>query len=172
MAKSKVKFDTKKEMNCECVEQLHLILENANSFAQNCVNVTTGIFFLQNIFRTFAYNYARYNHIKDNIANKLEEIKKAKSADYIKSLTFELKRLKYQAENSIDLKAFDMIYQDASDIYENLLNNFVNDNNNDNIILSFKTADEILQECYRSLEAGDKNETENDIQYLQAFLDM
>ena len=172
MTKSKIVVDTKKTFNTECTEQLEALLANAKVFASNCVNPTTGIYFLQNIFRTYAYNFARYNYINEQIQNKLEEIKSAKSADYIRSLTFDIKRLKYQAESALDLKAFDLVYNDALDIYENALNNFVNDSNNDNLILSFKTGDEILSECYKSLEAGDKSSVENDIKYLQAFLAM
>jgi hypothetical protein len=172
MAKSKAIVNEKKQLNTECVEQLEGVLANAKAFAQNCVNPTTGIYFMQNIFRTFAYNYARWTHIHDLITEKLEEIKSAKSADYIRSLTFDIKRLKYQAESALDLKAFELCYQDALDIYESMLNNFVNDSNNDNIILSFKTGDEILAECFKSLEASEKNSTENDVEYLKAFLSM
>lgn len=172
MAKSKVVIAEKKEFNAECVEQLQGLLNIAKSFANSCVNPTTGIYFMQNIFRTYAYNYARWTHIHDLIQDKLEEIKLAKSVDYIKSLTFDLKRLKYQAESALDLKAFELCYQDALDTYESMLNNFVNDSNNDNLIMSFKTGDEILSECFKSLEASDKNTVENDIAYLQAFLSM
>lgn len=172
MSKSKAIVAEKKEFNTECVEQLQGILNIAKCFANSCVNTTTGIYFMQNIFRTFAYNYARWTHIHDLIQDKLEEIKHAKSVDYIKSLTFDLKRLKYQAESALDLKAFEVVYQDALDTYENMLNNFVNDSNNDNLIMSFKTGDEILAECFKSLEASDKNTVENDIAYLQAFLSM
>lgn len=170
MSKSKVKFENVKSFNTEILEPLYEILNNANSFAQNCVNPAVGIYFMQGIFRCIAYNHARRQKQNDKMSELLKLAANARNADEIKAYSADLKRMKYQAENSLDLKCFELVYKDAAEMYDNLITNYVEQSTNDNLILSFKTSDEILTDCYKSLEASEKTEIENNIEYLKQYL--
>lgn len=167
--KSKAIIINDVKINPEIIEYLEGILMNAEKIADNCINNYTGLYYLQNMVRTIAYNKARLDYLLEKRIELLNEAEKAKSLDYLNTLKFQIKNCAYKLQNSVDLFCFDSVYAEFAESYDTRLNNFVSDNTNDNIRLSLKTSEEIYDECYKRQKADDMAEIQNDLDVLKAF---
>lgn len=106
---------------------------------QHCSNTRSEIFAQAQFLRIIASRKSYFDYIRQQVSEA------NKNGD-----TDKLKYLLNSVSNAIDNKVCDYIWKDAADMYDNFVNmNAEQEINETNARITFKTSDEILQECQK-----------------------
>lgn len=139
MAKSKAVVTEEKKIENEYFNDYYDLLNIMQSMMQHCTNTRSEIYAQAQFLSIIARRKAYFDYLRQQVAEA------SKVGD-----TNKLSFLINNVSNAIDNKVCDHIWQDAADMYNNFINlNAEQDVNETNARLSFKTAEEILQEAYK-----------------------
>lgn len=115
------------------------LLSVLQKMMQHCSNTRSEIYAQAQFLRVIGSRKAYFDYLRQQIAEA------SKAGD-----TRKLQYLVNSVSNAIDNKVCDYIWQEAADMYDSFVNlNAEQEVNEDNARLSFKTSDEILQECQK-----------------------
>ena len=136
MAKSKAYVEEVKTFNPGVTECLYGIIDNLQRIYENCLSEVAGVFIVSGFVRVFA----QQKNYLDNLREEAADAIKSRDKDAIK-------RAAYRVNNALDNKAFDDAWSTIAGMYDSLITRTIDGQNSDQLIGSFKTADEILDSC-------------------------
>ena len=158
--KSKAIMPKKQVLTPELVGALEGIITNLQKFAENCIQKQTAIYTVSSFVRVFAYQKARFDVMRENIA---EVIDNGTSQD----LSSAIKQLEYNE----DIKSFDYVWSEASDLLDNLITEFCEDSNA-TPYSKFQTADDIYKDCLTQVRNPKSRNDDEKRELLRAMLNM
>lgn len=140
MSKSKSVYATEeKKIENDYYNDYNELLNIFQKMMQHCSNIRSEIYAQAQFLRVIASRKAYFDYIR-------QQVSEATRAGDTKKLEY----LVNTVSNSIDNKVCDYIWQEAADMYDNFVNsNAEQEVNEINARITFKTADEILQECQK-----------------------
>lgn len=140
MAKSKSVIATEeKKIDNDYYNDYNELLSIMQKMMQHCSNTRSEIYAQGQLLRFIASRKAYFDYLRQQVSEA------GKAGD-----TKKLEYLLNSVSNAIDNKVCDFIWQEAADMYDNFVNmNAEQEVNETNARLSFKTSDEILQECQK-----------------------
>lgn len=156
--KSKITEPKKKVLTPELVGALEGICSNLQHFADNCIQKQTAIYTVSSFIRVFAYQKARFDVMRENVA---EVIENGSSQD----LSSAIKQMEYNE----DIKAFDYVWSEAASLLDNLITEFCEDNTA-SPYSKFQTADEIYNDCLKQVRNPKSRNDEEKRDLLRAML--
>lgn len=156
--KSKITEPKKKVLTPELVNSLEGVLNNLQCFTENCINKQTAIYTISSFIRVFAYQKARFDVMRENIAEIIDSGTSQELSSAIK-----------QMEYNEDIKAFDYVWSDASNLLDNLITDYCEDSTA-TPYSKFQTADEIYKDCRTQVLNPKSRNDEEKRDYLRAML--
>lgn len=140
MSKSKSVVATEeKKIDNEYFNDYMDLQEILQRMMQHATNTRTEIFAQGQFLRVIASRKAYFDYLRQQVAEA------SKAGD-----TRKLEYLINSVSNAVDNKVCDFVWQSFAEMYDNFVNmNAEQEVNETNARLSFKTSDEILQECQK-----------------------
>ena len=158
--KSKVITPKKKCATPELVNSLEGIVANLESYVANCNQKMSAIFTVASFVRVFAYQKARYDKLREDASNAIDEGTE-------QDLNAAIKQLEY-AE---DTKSFDYVWSDIAGFYDSLITDYCEDAVS-SPYTQFQTSEEIYKDCYKNILSPKSRNAEQKKEYLRALLDL
>lgn len=81
-----------------------------------------------------------------------------------------LNRVAYLAERMQEEKCFDQLWTTVSSQYDRFIQSYAEMQQNDNIVLEIPTSEEILAQCYQSMEESEANKLKLAIETAKALI--
>lgn len=159
MAKSKAYVEEVKTFNPVVTECLNGIIDNLQKIYENCLSEVAGVFIVSGFVRVFA----QQKNYLDNLREEAAEAIKSRDKDA-------LKRATYRINNALDNKAFDDTWSTIAGMYDSLITRTIDGQTSDQLIGSFKTADEILESCRKYTQEQKEAALDESIKTLQALI--
>lgn len=139
MAKSKAYVTEEKKVESAYYNDYNDLLNVLQSMMQHCSNPRSEIFAQAQFLGIIARRKAYFDYLRQQVAEA------SKIGD-----TNKLNFLVNNVSNAVDNKVCDFIWQEAADMYNNFINLTAEQEINEtNARISFKTAEEILQEAQK-----------------------
>lgn len=159
MAK-KVKVTTPKEKCAtpELVNALEGVIANLETYVANCNQKMSAVFTVASFVRVFAYQKARFDKIREDCANAINE---GSDSDLNSAIR--------QMEYAEDIKSFDYVWNDIASFYDSLITDYCEDATS-TPYTKFLTADEIYQESWKNVLSPKSRNAEEKRDYLRALL--
>lgn len=159
MAKSKTYVEEVKTFNPVVTECLYGIIDNLQRIYENCLSEVAGVFIVSGFVRVFA----QQKNYLDNLREEAADAIKSRDKDAIK-------RAAYRVNNALDNKAFDDAWSTIAGMYDSLITRTIDGQTSDQLIGSFKTADEILDSCRKYTQEQKEAALDESIKTLQALI--
>ena len=150
MSKSKATVFNKPVVSEEYINALETIVGACNTMYQYSLNPQTEIYRISRIVTVFASQVAYMDYLREETQSII------KTGD-----TFLIKRQIQKVDWAQETKAWEKVWTDMAEVYDNMITQFDDQSNNADIILNFKTSDEILEQCrkfYQEKKDLDKSE--------------
>lgn len=161
MSKSKAVVVEEKTFNPEVTNYLLEIIDILHKIHDNCVSDVAGTFIVSGFVRVFA----QQKNYLDNLRQDAADAIKSRDAKAIE-------RAAYRVNNALDNKAFDYTWSEVANMYDSLITKTIDGQNSDQLIGSFKTADEILQDCRKYSQQQKEITLNENIKTLQALINL
>lgn len=161
MAKSKAYVEEVKTFNPVITDCLYGIIDNLQKIYENCISDVAGVFIVSGFVRVFA----QQKNYLDNLREEAADAIKARDKDAIK-------RAVYRVNNALDNKAFDDTWSAIAGMYDSLITKTIDCQTSDQLIGSFKTADEILESCRKYTQEQKEAALDESIKTLQSLINM
>ena len=110
-------------------------------------NTLGEIYRISSIVRLFAKGKAKIDSLRDLLAEGQQ-----------KKDLYTLKRVAYLAERMQEEKALEKMWDKVASEYDNIINNFIQQQANDDIVVEIPTSEEILQQCSSNMEESRANQ--------------
>ena len=81
-----------------------------------------------------------------------------------------LKRVAYLAERMQEEKCFDQLWSTVSSQYDQFIQSFIEQQQNDDIVLEIPPSEEILAQCFQSMEESEANKLKLAIETAKAMI--
>ena len=160
MAKSKVVNPKQKVLTPELVNCLEGVIANLQRYSENCIQKISSIYTLASFVRVFAYQKARYDVLREQAAEAVENGDSAAVKSCIKLL-----------EYNEDTKSFDYVWSDVAGMYDSQLENIMEETTSEPRS-KFQTADEIYEESRKSVLMPKKSADDENRDLLRAMLSL
>lgn len=156
--KSKVVMPKEKCEIPALVEALQGIVANLEHYVSNCNQKMSAVYTVASFVRVFAYQKARFDKIRNDAADAIEN-----GSDQ------ELNSAIRQLEYTEDIKSFDYVWSDISAYYDSLIVDYCEDAVS-SPYTRFQTADEIYKDCYKQVISPKSRNSEEKRDLLRALL--
>lgn len=158
--KSKAYVEEAKCLNPEYLEALDNLWNNCLDLMTHTQNELGEIFRLSSIVYFFAKQKAKIDALRAQLAEAKEN-----SDLYVIKLV--AKRAGYMQEE----KAFDKMWSKVAMDYDNIVNNFIAQTNNEDMLIQINTSEEILDKCARGFAESKAEEYNLAIKTAEAMID-
>ena len=158
MSKSKATVFEKPVINQEYYEALGDIISACQKLYDYSLNPQSEIYRISRFVTIFASQMAYMDYLRQETASII------KTGD-----TFLIKRQIQKIDWAQETKAWENCWKNMADVYDNMITSF-DDQSNTDIIVSFKTSEEILQQCRKFYEEKKDNEKTDLIRTLEQSL--
>lgn len=158
--KSKVIMPKEKCDIPDLVNALEGIIANLEHYVANCNQKLSAVYTIASFVRIFAYQKARFDKIRSDAANAIEDGSE-------QDLNSAIRQLEY-AE---DIKSFDYVWSDISAYYDSLIVDYCEDATS-SPYTKFQTADEIYNDCYKQILSPKSRNSEEKRNLLRALLNI
>lgn len=161
MAKNKSVVTEEKKVENDYYNDYNELLNIMQSMMQHCSNTRSEIFAQAQFLGVIARRKAYFDYLRQQVseASKLGDTNK---------LSFLINNV----SNAIDNKVCDHIWQEAADMYNNFINlNAEQEINEANARITFKTAEEILQEAQKYYTESKEQKNLELVKQLNFLLD-
>lgn len=148
--KSKATVFNKPIVSDEYINALETIVDACRIMYEYSLNPQSEIYRISRIVTVFASQVAYMDYLREETQSII------KTGD-----TFLIKRQIQKVDWAQETKAWEKVWTDMAEVYDNLITQFDDQSNNTDIILNFKTSDEILEQCrkfYQEKKDLDKSE--------------
>lgn len=156
--KSKVVNPKPKCLVPELVNCLEGIITNLQRYSENCIQKVSSVYTLASFVRVFAYQKARYDVLREQAAEAVENGDNAAVKSCIKLL-----------EYNEDTKSFDYVWSDVATMYDSEIENLM-DESTAEPRNKFQTSDEIYEDARKSVLAPKKSVDDENRDLLRAML--
>lgn len=149
MSKSKATVFNKPVVSDEYRDALSVIIDACNTLYNYSLNPQTEIYRISRFVTIFASQVAYMDYLREETQSII------KTGD-----TFLIKRQIQKVDWAQETKAWEAAWSNIAEVYDNMITNF-DDQSNADVILNFKTSEEILEQCrkfYSEKKDMDKNE--------------
>lgn len=149
MSKSKATVFNKPVVSDEYRDALGVIIDACNTLYNYSLNPQTEIYRISRFVTIFASQVAYMDYLREETQSII------KTGD-----TFLIKRQIQKVDWAQETKAWEAAWSNIAEVYDNMITNF-DDQSNADVILNFKTSEEILEQCrkfYSEKKDMDKNE--------------
>lgn len=161
MSKSKTTITEEKKVENDYYNDYSELLNVLQSMMQHCSNPRSEIFAQAQFLGVIARRKAYFDYLRQQVAEA------SKSGD-----TNKLSFLINNVSNAIDNKVCDFIWQEAADMYNNFINLTAEQEINEtNARISFKTAEEIMQEAQKYYTESKEQKNLELVKQLNFLLD-
>lgn len=150
MSKSKATVFNKPVVSDEYINALETIVGACHTMYEYSLNPQSEIYRISRIVTVFASQVAYLDYLREETQSII------KTGD-----TFLIKRQIQKVDWAQETKAWEKVWTDMAEVYDNLITQYDDQSNNADIILNFKTSDEILEQCrkfYQEKKDLDKSE--------------
>lgn len=161
MAKSKAYIEEVKTFNPVITDCLYGIIDNLQKIYENCLSEVAGVFIVSGFVRVFAQQKNYLDNLREDAADAI----KTRDKDAIK-------RAVYRINNALDNKAFDDTWSAIAGMYDSLITKTIDNQTSDQLIGSFKTAEEILESCKKYTQEQKEAALDESIKTLQAMINL
>lgn len=124
-------------------------------------NTLGEIYRISSIVRLFARNKA-----------KIDALRKLCGEASEKNDVYALKRVAFLAERQQEEKTFDCLWEMVARQYDDIIKSFIEQQQNDNIILEIPTSEEILENSVKYLEESNENEVKRLAETAKALINL
>lgn len=149
MSKSKATVFNKPVVSDEYRDALGVIIDACNTLYNYSLNPQTEIYRISRFVTIFASQVAYMDYLREETQSII------KTGD-----TFLIKRQIQKVDWAQETKAWEAAWSNIAEVYDNMITNF-DDQSNADVILNFKTSEEILEQCrkfYSEKKDMDKND--------------
>lgn len=161
MSKSKATITEEKKVENDYYNDYSELLNVLQSMMQHCSNPRSEIFAQAQFLGVIARRKAYFDYLRQQVAEA------SKTGD-----TNKLSFLINNVSNAIDNKVCDFIWQEAADMYNNFINLTAEQEINEtNARISFKTAEEIMQEAQKYYTESKEQKNLELVKQLNFLLD-
>ena len=159
--KSKSYVEEAKCLNPEYLDALKNLWASCLDMMTHTQNELGEIFRLSSIVYLFAKQKAKIDALREQLA----EAKENSDLFVIKLVA---KRAGYMQEE----KAFDKMWAQVSTEYDTIVNNFIKQSNNEDLLIQINTSEEILEKCASGFTKDKANEYDLAIKTAEAMIDL
>lgn len=161
MSKSKAVITEPKMVSEEYNRAVSSLIDICNVLFQNTSNQLSEIYRISNIVGFFASQKAYFDRLR-------EQFSKAKDDQDFSGL----RSLMYKIENNQECKAYDFYWSEISKMYDAMIESIRQESNNDDITMTLKTADEILESKQKYYTQSDKERLAEQIKTMELMLNL
>lgn len=148
-------------LNPSYVESLNNLWNASMDMLTYSSNILGEIYRVSSIVRLFAKQKAKIDALRQMCAEGSE-----------KGDIYLLNKVAYLAERSQEEKAFDQLWSTVSQQYDEFINNFIEQQQNDSILVNIPTSEEILNNCNKVFEESKANKLELAKQTALAMIEL